>query len=98
MVQISNYQKIDYLNRITQDLERLRNSFMRLSVHWSHDSDMEIDLNEYLSLNFPFPSSLDETSLEVSEWVEEATLKLNTIKEVLMADGIDKIEKGESYE
>ena len=80
---VNDWTKVEYINRIIDDLERIRIAFQRLSDHWGHDSSHEIDLNDSLATMYPFACSFDELQSEVNLWAKDGTERLIKAKKML---------------
>ena len=79
----TDWAKVDYINHIIDDLERIRIAFQRLSDHWGQDSSHEIDLNDFLVIMYPFACSFDELQSEVNLWAKNGTERLIKAKKML---------------
>jgi len=80
---IENWQRLEYLERVSHKLYNLRKAFAELNEVWGKDSDYEIDLNERLEEKFPFNESFDELTTKVVAWTNNGEKNINTAKREL---------------
>lgn len=65
---IEDWQRVEYLEKVSHKLFNLRKAFAELNEVWGKDSDYEIDLNDGLETFFPFGESFDELTAKVIAW------------------------------
>jgi hypothetical protein len=69
---ISNEEKIAFLERTKSNLAAFRKAYFDLAYTWGEDSSNGIDLNEFLSQWYPSGwASYDE--MDVAQWIDEST-------------------------
>ena len=68
--------KIEFVNKVRSALNEYKDAHNKLSELWYEDHQQDIDLNDYLSEDFPFGKSFDDCM--VSRWVETAKKNLDS--------------------
>lgn len=70
-----NIEKTNYLNKVKKALEVFKNSYDELNTLWSEDHNYDLDLNDFLTDDYPFEHSFDE--INISDWVDNSISDIN---------------------
>jgi hypothetical protein len=81
-------KKIDYLNKVRRKMEALRNAMYAMNEIWLQDNDNHVDLNTFLSKEYPFEESFDDMVLLIKKWNERVQPLLTD--EVMILQGFDE--------
>lgn len=65
-----------YLNKVKEDLLKFKEAYDNLTSRWHQDSNYGVDLNEFLTDEYPFNISFDE--LNITDWVESAISNIDS--------------------
>lgn len=65
-----NKEMEKYLNKVKEDLLKFKEAYDNLTGIWHEDHNYDVDLNEFLTNEYPFNISFDE--LNITDWVESA--------------------------
>jgi hypothetical protein len=69
-------KQVEYLEQVNHRFEALRLAFIRFNEIWGKDSDLELDLNDYLTTMYPFPKSFDEFLVDFALWYGDGASKI----------------------
>jgi hypothetical protein len=91
----ANLKKAEYIEKVIQDMEKLNLSFKRLNDTWQKEMVFDIDLNNFMTVSFPFEMSFDEQAIAVDEWYHATASKLIGFKRALQPNLADRNNLGE---
>lgn len=72
-----NTGKKDFLQKVKKAIVKLSDAHSELCELWSNDSNHNVDLNEFLTPDYPFEPSFDDLNCEVAAWKDTSIEKID---------------------
>lgn len=88
---IPAYKKIAYIERMQNALQQLSNAMHNTDIVWQQGSDVDLDMNDFLTDAYPFSLSFDDLCSELDVWYQKAWVALNRKKKVLQGYPPEKV-------
>lgn len=68
-----------FLSSVKESLGEIKSACVKLNNLWNKDSDIDLDLNDYLKDRYPFKDSFDDFEPLIWEWCKDSEKNIDKV-------------------